>query len=149
MGLPKMTAGITRAGEGEGGVAWDILGQTYRPLQCSAASFAFQALMPAGTFVPPHVHPAQDEFVFVLEGELELFLDGQTRHAAVGDLVRLPMGVAHGLYNRSAAPIRALGWVAPSLGLYALFCRLHGVDDPNEVARLAAQHGVEFLPPPI
>jgi hypothetical protein len=28
MTAPKLAAGITRAGEGEGGVAWNILGQT-------------------------------------------------------------------------------------------------------------------------
>lgn len=149
MGLPRMTPGITRAGQGEGGVAWDILGQTYRPLQCSPASFAFRAELPPGTFLPPHRHPDQDKFILPEAGELELYLEGQTLFAAPGDLVRLPRGVAHGLYNRGGETVRALCWVAPSLGLYALFCALHRIRDPNAVARIAAGHGVEFLEPPV
>ena len=148
MKVPKMTAGITPAGEGEGGVAWNILGQTYKPLQHSEASFAFHTFFPDGTFVPPHVHPTQDEFIYMLEGRFELFLDGQTRHAGTGDLIRLPMGIPHGIFNKSGAPVRALFWVAPSRGLYELFTRIHNVADPNEVVRIAAEHEVEFLPPP-
>jgi hypothetical protein len=51
------TAGITRAGEGLDGVVWRILGQTYKPPQHCAESFAFDTLFPPGTFVPPHIHP--------------------------------------------------------------------------------------------
>ena len=68
-------AGITRAGEGLDGVVWDIMGQTYKPVQLSEASFAFDTFFPAGTFVPPHIHPDQDEFIRVLEGRFELLLD--------------------------------------------------------------------------
>jgi quercetin dioxygenase-like cupin family protein len=143
-----MTAGITPAGEGENGVVWNILGQTYKPLQCSDASFAFRALFPDGTFVPPHIHAKQDEFFFVLDGKFELFLDGQTRFAGPGDLVRLPMGVPHGIFNTSGAAAQALGWVAPARGLYELFSRIHDVADPNEVIRIASEFEVEFLPPP-
>ena len=146
--MPKMTAGITRAGEGEGGVVWNILGQTYSPLQHSAASFAFLTLFPDGTFVPPHIHPTQDEFIYMLDGRFELFLDGRTEHAGNGDLIRLPMGIPHGIFNKSGAPVRALFWVAPSRGLYELFTRIHNVGDPAEVVRIAAEHEVEFLPPP-
>ena len=148
MTMPRMTAGITRAGQGEGGVAWNILGQTYRPLQHSEASFAFDALFPDGTFVPPHIHPDQDEFIHMVEGSFELFLDGRTQFAGPGDLVRLPMGVPHGIFNKSGRPVRALFWVAPSRRLYEMFTRIHNIGDPAEVVRIAGEHGVEFLPPP-
>lgn len=148
MQLPPMTAGITPAGTGEGGVEWNILGQTYKPLQHSAASFAFDTLFPDGTFVPPHVHAKQDEFIYLLDGRFELFLAGETRHVATGDLIRLPMGLPHGIFNKSGGPVRALFWVAPSLGLYELFSRIHNVGDPAEVVRIAADYEVEFLPPP-
>lgn len=143
-----MTASVMRAGQSEQGVAWNILGQTYRPVQHCESSFAFDTLFPPGTFVPPHVHPTQDEFVRVLEGSFELWLDGATDHATAGDLIRLPRGIAHGIFNRSDAPVRALFWVAPALRLFELFTRLDGLADPAEVMRLAALHDVHFLPPP-
>jgi quercetin dioxygenase-like cupin family protein len=148
MGSKTMTASVMPAGHSDGGVVWNILGQTYRPVQHSESSFAFDTLFPPGTFVPPHVHPGQDEFIRVLEGRFELFLDGAEGHAEAGDLVRLPRGVAHGIFNRSDASVRALFWVAPSLGLYELFSRLHDLTDPAEVVRIAAEYQVDFLPPP-
>ena len=71
------SAGITRAGEGIDGIAWNILGQTYKPKQRGETSFAWHATLPDGTFVPPHIHPTQDEFIYVLEGRFDLVLDGQ------------------------------------------------------------------------
>jgi len=148
IGTAGETAGITRAGEGLGGIAWNILGQTYRPVQHSAESFAFDALFPPDTFVPPHIHPTQHEYIRVLEGTFSLMLDGKDLTASAGDLIRMPMGLPHGIFNKSGAPVRALFWVAPALRLYDLFTKIHNVPDPAEVIRLAALHDVEFLPPP-
>lgn len=144
----SMTAGVTPAGTGEGGVVWSILGQTYKSLAHSESCFAFDTLFPPGTFVPPHIHTNQDEFIRVLEGQFDLFLDGQAATAKAGDLIRLPMGIAHGIFNKTEAPVRALFWVSPARGLYTLFTRIHNVPDPGEVVRIAAEHEVNFLPPP-
>ena len=144
----QVELGITRSGESLGNVVWDILGQTYKPVQFSEASFAFDTLFPPGTFVPPHFHPDQDEFIRVLEGDFELWLEGEELKAAAGDVVRMPMGSKHGIFNRSAANTRALFWVAPSRRLYDLFVRIDRVADPAEVVRIAAEYNVHFLPPP-
>ena len=141
-------SGITRHGESLDGVVWDILGQTYRPVQLSSASFAFDTLFPPGTFVPPHIHPDQDEFIRVLDGAFDIVLDGAELQAHAGDLIRLPQGSAHGIFNRGATPTRALFWVAPARDLYPLFVKLDGLADPAEVVRIAATHNVHFLPPP-
>ena len=37
--------GITRKGESINNVVWNILGQTYRPVQLSASSFAVAAFL--------------------------------------------------------------------------------------------------------
>ncbi|MCQ4159113.1 cupin domain-containing protein [Roseomonas sp. GC11] len=148
MTIPVNDAGITPAGEGIGGVVWNILGQTYKPVQHTEHSFAFDTLFPPGTFVPPHAHPDQDEFIRVLEGEFDIWLNGSEAKAKAGDLIRMPMGSQHGIFNRSALPVRALFWVAPSRQLYTLFTRLHNLADPAEVVRVAAEHNIHFLPPP-
>lgn len=147
-----MTPGIQAAGTGLDGIAWNILGQTYVPLQRSEASMAWHATFPPGTFVPPHAHASQDEFVYVLTGTLEADFPGSegvdTQVASPGDLVRLPLGTAHGLFNRSGAPVTCLFWVAPTGMLWDLFTAIDGVPDPAEVVRLASLHEVHFLPPP-
>ena len=132
------------------GVEWGILGQTYRPKQFSERCFAWHATLPAGTFVPPHIHPTQDEFVFIIEGEMTLFDGDQDRSARPGDLLRMPRGKPHGLFNRSDATVKCLFWVTPAARLYDLFVAIDALDEqtPETVVALAAEHEVEFLPPP-
>jgi hypothetical protein len=33
-----------------------------------SCSFAWHATFPPGTFVPPHIHPTQEEFIYMFEG---------------------------------------------------------------------------------
>jgi mannose-6-phosphate isomerase-like protein (cupin superfamily) len=107
-------------GQLEGGISppqeggeWHILGHTYWNRAWCESTFAFETLDPPGTFVPPHVHPAQDEFIAVLEGELEVELDGQRHKAAAGSLVKMPRGIPHGYFNTTEEPTRCLFWVLP------------------------------------
>jgi len=143
-----MNAGITPAGQGMDGTVWNILGQTYMPKQHSTECFTFETLFPDGTFVPPHIHPDQDEFIYVLSGQFELMLAGETKHAGPGDLIHMPRGVPHGIFNKSGADVRALFYVTPSGRLHELFTRIHDVREPEEVMRIARECDVEFLPPP-
>lgn len=97
--------------------------------------------------MPVHIHPTQDEFILVQEGELDLKLDGVWSKAKAGDLVRMPKGVPHGYFNKSDKPARALFWVSPAGKLKELFDELHELTDVEEVVRLSAEHDVDFLPP--
>ena len=97
----QMTAGVTKSNEGIEDITWNILGQTYVPKQWSEHSFSWHATLPPGTFVPPHIHPEQDEFIYVLEGKFDLILDGSEAIATPGDLIRLPRGIPHGIFNNS------------------------------------------------
>ena len=142
--LPK---GIVRAGEGQHGRVWNVLGHTYWARAVSESSFAFETLDPPGTGVPPHVHPTQDEHIHVLDGVFTLYLDGEWEKAGPGDTVLMPRGLPHAYYNRSEADSRALFWVSPTGKLAHLFDQLHDLSDPAEVVRQSALHDVEFLPP--
>ncbi|MCQ8782101.1 cupin domain-containing protein [Mangrovibrevibacter kandeliae] len=149
--MPNMTIGVTPANEGIEGIRWNILGQIYVPKQHSEHSLSWHATFPVGTFVPPHIHPTQDEFVYMLEGRLDVLLDGKEGFAGPGDLVRLPKGVPHGLFNKSHAEVKCLFWVSPAQRLYDLFWALHNLGptpDPAEVVAISARHEVDFLPPP-
>ena len=148
--MSRLPAGITPAGSGKVGsqdVRWNILGHVYWLKAESDDCFAFETLDPPGTFVPPHVHPAQDEFIYMLEGTFDLYLAGSWTKAGAGDLVRMPRGIPHGYFNKSDRPARALFWVSPARMLERLFDNLHNVADPMEAVRISAQHEVDFLPP--
>ncbi|WP_291423324.1 cupin domain-containing protein [Deinococcus sp.] len=145
--MTDLPAGITKAGTSTTGSEWRILGHTYHLKSECDSSFSFETYDPAGTFVPPHIHTTQDEFIYVLEGRFDLYLDGNWAHAEPGDLVRMPRGLAHGYYNKTDKPARALFWVSPAGNLKALFDQLHDLADPDEVAKRSAAHDVNFLPP--
>ena len=143
----ELEKGITENGAGYGGVVWNILGQTYYPKAICETTFAFETNSDPGQFVPVHVHPTQDEFILVQEGELDLKLDGVWTKAKAGDLVRMPKGIPHGYFNKSDKPARALFWVSPTRKLKDLFDALHDLEDVERVVELSAQHEVDFLPP--
>jgi mannose-6-phosphate isomerase-like protein (cupin superfamily) len=150
LSMQAMTVGITKAGTGLDGIVWNILGQTYVPKQVCESSFSWHATFPPGTFVPPHIHPTQDEFIYMFEGKLDCVLDGRDFCAGAGDLIRLPMGIPHGFFNKSDQPVKCFFWVTPTRKLYDLFWAIHSMKEqkPDEVVALSAKHEVVFLPPP-
>jgi len=143
----ELPAGVTQANEAFKGVVWNVLGQTYTLKEESDASMGWHALLPPGTFVPPHIHPTQDEFIYMLEGTFDLYLDGAWTKASAGDLVRMPRGLPHGYYNKQDKPARALFSVSPARRLRELFDQLHNLTDPQEVVRRSKICEVDFLPP--
>ena len=141
------TADITRHNQSLDGVSWNILGQVYTPKQITNDSFSWYAVFPEETFVPPHTHPDQDEYIYVLEGRIDLILDGATQSATAGDLVRMPRGIAHAFFNNSGKPVKALFWAAPAGKLVDLYRRIHNMSSPAEVVQVARDYGVFFDPP--
>lgn len=142
----ELAKGITENGVGFENKTWSILGQTYYPKADCEATFAFEANTAPGQFVPVHIHPTQDEFILVQEGELELKLDGVWTKAGIGDLVRMPRNIPHGYFNKSDKPVRALFWVSPAGKLKDLFEELHEMTDVEKVVAVSAEHDVDFLP---
>jgi quercetin dioxygenase-like cupin family protein len=141
------TADITRNNQSLDGVSWNILGQVYTPKQITSDSFSWHAVFPEETFVPPHTHADQDEYIYVIEGRIDLILNGATQSATVGDLVRMPRGIPHAFFNNSGKPVKALFWAAPAGKLVDLYRRIHNMSSPAEVVQVARDYGVFFDPP--
>lgn len=143
----RETPGVTPARSGLDEVSWNILGQIYVPKQVTEHSFAWHATFPIETFVPPHTHTTQDEYIMVLDGRIDLLMGGQRLSASNGDLVRMPKGIPHAFFNNSGKPVTALFWAAPAGRLAELYPRLHNVADSAEVVRIAREYDVIFQPP--
>ncbi|MCW5772969.1 MAG: cupin domain-containing protein [Rhodospirillaceae bacterium] len=142
-----MPAGITATDQAFDGVVWHLLGQTYTLKQLSDDSMAWHAVFPDGTFVPAHLHHEQDEFLLVLTGRFDVWLDGKDLVANAGDLVRLPKGVPHAFFNKSGKTATSMFWVAPTRDLKSLFDRITNLADPAEMVRIASETQVNFVPP--
>ena len=149
--MSELTIGVVKSAEGFDSIAWNILGQEYVPKAKTEECFTWHATLPPDTFVPPHIHPDQDEFLYILEGRFDFILNGEEVYGEPGDLIALPRGIPHGIYNRSDQTIKTMFWVTPAGRLYDLFWALHNMGpeaDPAEVVAVSAAHAVDFLPPP-
>jgi quercetin dioxygenase-like cupin family protein len=111
-----------------------------------------------GYETPYHRHHAEDEYFYVLDGELEChYGDGESLVAGPHDTVFLPRDVPHGFRVVSDEPLRMLAGVTPA-GLEAFFVdvgtevetrELPPPADPDveRVAAVAAEYDLEILGP--
>jgi len=81
---------------------------------------------------------------------MDALIDGKEFVGTAGDLIKLPMGIPHGLFNKSDQTIKCVFWVTPTRKLYDLFWGIHSMKEQNpaDVVALAAKHEIVFLPPP-
>nr|AHX24700.1 cyclase [uncultured bacterium] len=66
-----------------------------------------------GEFVTEHYHPYSEEFVHVVEGSLEMTVDGERVPLAPGDSLYVPIGARHRLVNTGTEPARAVFHLSP------------------------------------
>jgi mannose-6-phosphate isomerase-like protein (cupin superfamily) len=66
--------------------------------------------------VDPHVHADQTDSFYVLEGEAEFFMAGDTHRAGPGSFVAAPPGVEHGFRNAGPGELRLLNVHSPNTG---------------------------------
>jgi uncharacterized cupin superfamily protein len=69
-----------------------------------------ERLLPGRRTSFPHAESAEEEFVYVIQGEPEVWLDGHLHRLGPGDAVGLPAGtaIAHTFLNNSDAEVRLL-----------------------------------------
>lgn len=67
-----------------------------------------------GSGTPPHVHLAEDEMFYVLEGQLTLSVGVQQLLAGPGSFVAAPKGVLHRWANETDQVVRALVFLVPA-----------------------------------
>ena len=149
-------------GPGEGDAYW-FLG-TLATIKASAESTGggvgvIENLAPQGCGSPLHVHSREDEWFYVIEGELTFWVDGRRSVAPAGSFVFGPKGLPHTFIVSSDMArfllvvepagfegfVRALGQPAATLGIPAPATE---PPDVEGLTRLAATFGVEILGPP-
>jgi quercetin dioxygenase-like cupin family protein len=119
--------------------------------QTGGAFALLESTGPAGDHTPLHVHHADDEGFYVLEGELTLWVGDDKHVLRAGESILAPHGVPHtvrvdrdGRWLVTSTPagfeafVRAVGSTEPQAAL----------PSPDELARVAAEHGIEILGPP-
>jgi quercetin dioxygenase-like cupin family protein len=105
-------------------------------------------IAPRTLAAPMHVHEHEDEYSYVLEGEVGIQIGDEVRYATAGDLVVKPRGIAHAFWNRTDEPARLLEMISPG-GFERYFAELAPLLPPQSdapdfagIAALQARYGL-------
>ncbi|WP_067336929.1 cupin domain-containing protein [Stappia indica] len=121
-----------------------------------------EAVVPPGLGAPPNHHAGETEAFYVLEGEVEFMVAGETRVAGPGSHVPIPDGAVHAFTARGTTPARVLILNAPGHMHERFFTELgtpvaegtaapapmDGPPDVAKVMQVAGATGMTILPPP-
>lgn len=72
-------------------------------------------LAPKSGGTPVHIHPDATETYEVLEGEFDVFVDGEWRTLGVGERVAVPPGVPHTFRNSTGGVVRVYNAHEPAM----------------------------------
>jgi quercetin dioxygenase-like cupin family protein len=114
--------------------------------------YIFELVSPPGLGVPPHVHQHEDEVIYVVEGEFEVWIAGEVTRATAGATFHFPRYTPHGFQNVGATAGKTLWSVMPGANFEPFFEDLGALPPgPPDLAKVAAIFGnyqIDLLPPP-
>jgi mannose-6-phosphate isomerase-like protein (cupin superfamily) len=163
----KLGKGAAHVPPGEGDASLWVLGELLTlkvPSRRTGGAYSlFEVVTQPWSGPPPHVQHRGDEAFYVLEGEYEFLVDGNTLRAGSGSLVYVPKGALHAHRNVGEVPGRMLTTHTPG-DLYEHFFENAGRPaelDPGEppafeerpgtekrTVEVASEFGIE-IPPPV
>ena len=133
------------------------------PNDCKVSSRDTQGAMSAFEFTgtgcgPRHLHHEQDEWIYVVDGELEIELDGARRHLSSGESVFIPRKVKHVWAASGDKPARIIDVYQPAgkiedffrqVGLYGPEQPVHEAMPIGQFRQLFEAHGMDLAGPPL
>ncbi|TDU88956.1 quercetin dioxygenase-like cupin family protein [Kribbella voronezhensis] len=158
MAVSKLRDAIVRAAD-EGDRRWFFGGGAHRWMatatETDGAYLLFEDNMEQGKTTPLHLHPEADESMYVLDGRILMYLDGEQREVGPGGLVLVPRGMPHAFLVVSETA-RVLCLLTPGIGqeFYWGASEPFDPDQPGVVdfgrihASAQANGGIEILGPP-
>jgi quercetin dioxygenase-like cupin family protein len=105
--------------------------------------------IPPGTLAHPHLHHNEDEYSYVLEGEVAFQLGEKVLYGKPGTLIAKPRNIWHTFWNQSASPARILEIISPG-GFERFFEELAGLSADGRMSGteprllLAKKYNLEF-----
>ena len=106
---------------------------------------------PRALAAPMHTHQHEDEYTYVLQGEIGFQIGEEVRVARPGDLVFKPRGVPHAFWNAGDTLARGLEIISPA-GFERYFAEISPLLPPNHagppderaLGAVMARYGLEL-----
>ena len=84
--------------------------------------------LPPGEMIPPHTHAREDEYSYVLQGDLTCYVGGEVLVAPTGSYVIKPREVPHAFFNGGTETVRVMEILTPGHSFEGYF------DEYEEIA---------------
>lgn len=97
--------------------------------------FEVEVRLAPGKPPPPHFHPAQDEHFQVIEGELRARVAGRKYLLKPGEMLTIPQGTVHQMWNPGETDTRAVWQTTPALRTREWFGAIDKLVSEGRVAR--------------
>ncbi len=114
---------------------FDVVGQLMRfhafPHEVDGKYCLVETVVPPGSGAPPNHHAGETEAFYVLAGEVDFMVDGETRRVGAGGFVAIPDGALHAFAAVGEHPARMLILNAPGDMHAAFFTRI-GTELPED-----------------
>jgi quercetin dioxygenase-like cupin family protein len=141
---------------GAGAIVRNLLGGPIsfklRGEQSDGAMTVLETEAPPGEGPPLHVHDGQDEWLYVLGGDMRFRLADHVVSAPAGSFAFIPRGVPHCWQNVGSTPSLMLAVIAPS-GLERFFERYAELPEadrsPESFRALGQEAGMTVIGPPL
>jgi quercetin dioxygenase-like cupin family protein len=141
-----------------------VVGDVYRFLATgddTGGQYAlWEAVVPPGGGPPPHTHSREQEWFYILDGQITFVVDNKRVVAGAGTFTNMPIGVQHAFKNETDRPARMLISVTPA-GLEKMFFEvgqpvppraqsapLPSKEEMERLVGIAARYGITITPPP-
>ena len=120
----------------------------------TGGAYSLLEVVVAGEGPPQHIHKAEEEAFYVLEGEVNIKIGEQTIRGTVGSFVLIPRGTAHTVWNAGQTHAKLLAIFSPP-GFEQFFIEVVGdeeIDTATFVERgtaAAEKYNIEIVGPPL
>jgi quercetin dioxygenase-like cupin family protein len=147
-GIHPVEAGQDRLGEthslGFSTILFKVL-----PRETSGGLFVIEHKNLGNGGPPVHLHPHQEEWFYVMEGEVLFQVGESRRQLGAGESLLGPRGIAHGFVGVGAKPAHMLIAFSPAGSMEAFFREAAVPNGPKMDAALFAKYDMQYVGPPI
>jgi mannose-6-phosphate isomerase-like protein (cupin superfamily) len=110
---------------------------------------AFLNISPPGGGPGPHYHEREDEWFYIVEGQVSFLINGTWVDMFPGDCVYSPRGSVHAFKNKTNQPIRVFMTIAPA-GFERFFAEVAEVwaqpeRDASRITAISEKYGIHAV----
>lgn len=99
-----------------------VTGETLYVLESTTEVFCIEyTIDPGSSIAAEHIHPFQEQTVYVIQGELGCRVNGVDSVLRVGDSAKIPAGTPHFQWNPTDTEARAIEEIRPAGRIHNLF----------------------------